>query len=113
MLLRCPSTHGPHACSLTIDWRGEHAGDHRAHDRHDLSRPVVCTWPNLTPAPRSAPTPPPAASGAPRVGRRAAARHLGGNAGSGAPGPRPGAPARRSRFEYEEITEWDLLPDAD
>lgn len=45
--IRCDATRGIHACSLWLDWTGQHPGDHRAHPQHDLSRPVLCTWPNL------------------------------------------------------------------
>lgn len=110
MRLRCDSTHRHHSCSLPLDWLGTHAGDHCAHEGHDLGRPVLATWPNDGAASRGIPVRSTAAvsgaasrTAAPAVARRAdppadTVRHT-------AP-PRP-----RGRYE-EDITEWDLLPDA-
>jgi hypothetical protein len=105
MRLRCDSTTSSgHTCSLILDWLGHHPGDHRAHERHDLARPVLAAWPNTgqasqgVPVHAAAPAQPAAPAPAPVAAPRRAAA--------------PVTAARPARRGYEEITEWDLLPDA-
>jgi hypothetical protein len=97
--IRCDATRGIHACSLWLDWTGQHPGDHRAHPAHDLSRPVLSTWPNLGVRSTGVPVhvPPAGASGQSTPPSPSTSAHGPSSSGQGSTAPGQGASGSASR----------------